>query len=69
MYKLKILSNVVIQIKLYPVILGGVMVIMLATGTKVCGFKPSPEQWIFKGDKNPQHDFLWRGCKAVSPMS
>jgi hypothetical protein len=45
------------------------MVIVLATGTKVRGFKLSRERWIFKGDKNPQHAFLRTGRKAVSPMS
>jgi hypothetical protein len=34
------------------VILDGLPVIVLATGPKVCGFKPSQEQQIFKGDKN-----------------
>jgi hypothetical protein len=35
--------------------------------TKVRGFKPGRERWIFKGDKNPQHDFLRKGSKAVGP--
>jgi hypothetical protein len=26
-------------------------------------------RWIFKGHKNPQRAFLWRGSKAVGPMS
>jgi hypothetical protein len=42
---------------------------MLAIGLKVRGFIPSQGRWIFKGNKNPQHDFLWRGSKAVGPMS
>jgi hypothetical protein len=29
------------------------MVIMLAIGFKVCGFKPGRGQWIFKDDENP----------------
>jgi hypothetical protein len=32
-------------------------------------FKPGRRQWIFKGDKNPQHAFLRIGSKAVGPMS
>jgi hypothetical protein len=35
------------------IVLGGVMSIVLAIGTKVHGFKPSREQWTFKGDKSP----------------
>jgi hypothetical protein len=37
--------------------LGGVVVSMLATGPKGCGFKTRPRRWMFKGDKNPQHTF------------
>jgi hypothetical protein len=51
------------------VVLGGVMVIVLATGPKVRELKPGRRKWIFKGDKNRQHDFLRRGSKAVGPMS
>jgi hypothetical protein len=40
--------------------LGGLVVIVLATGPKVRGLKPGPGRWTFKGDKNPQHDFLQR---------
>jgi hypothetical protein len=39
------------------------VVSVLATGPKVRG------RWIFKGDKNPEHNFLRRGSKAVGPMS
>jgi hypothetical protein len=51
------------------VVLSGVMVIVLAIGPKVCGFKPSQERRIFKGNKNLMHDILWRGSKSVGPMS
>jgi hypothetical protein len=37
--------------------LGGVVVSVLATGPKGCGFKTRLRRWIFKGDKNPQHTF------------
>jgi hypothetical protein len=37
----------------YQVALGGVVVIVFATGTTVRGFKPGGERWIFKDDKNP----------------
>jgi hypothetical protein len=40
--------------------LGGVVVSVLATRPKVCGFKTWPRRWIFKGDK-PQHTFLSDG--------
>jgi hypothetical protein len=35
------------------VVLGGLVVIVLAIGPKVHGFKPGRERWLFKGDKNP----------------
>jgi hypothetical protein len=41
--------------------LGGVVVSVLATGPKVCGFKTQPRRRFFKGDKNPQHTFLSNG--------
>jgi hypothetical protein len=41
--------------------LGGEVVGVLATGPKGCGFKTLPRRWTFKGDKNPQHTFLWDG--------
>jgi hypothetical protein len=41
--------------------LGGVVISVLATGSKGCGFKTRPWRWIFKGDKNPQHTFLSDG--------
>jgi hypothetical protein len=31
---------------------------MLATGPKVRGFDSDRGRWIFKGDKNPEHNFL-----------
>ena len=42
---------------------------VLAFGTQVCGFKPGRSRRIFKGQKNSQHAFLWRGSKAIGPMS
>jgi hypothetical protein len=45
------------------------MVIVLATGPKVRGFKPGRERWNFKGDTKPQHAFLRRESKASGPMS
>jgi hypothetical protein len=51
------------------VVLGGVMVIVLAIGRKVRGFKPGRGQWIFKDDKIPQLVFRRRGSKAVGPMT
>jgi hypothetical protein len=46
-------SSAGFKFKTEETILGGVMVIMLAIGPKVHGFKPSQELLIFKGDKNP----------------
>jgi hypothetical protein len=54
---------------LITVDLGGLVVSVLATGPKVRGFDPDRGRWIFKGDKNPEHNFLRRGSKAVGPMS
>jgi hypothetical protein len=36
--------------------------------SKVCGFKLGQGQWIFKGDKHQEQDFLQKGSKAVSRM-
>jgi hypothetical protein len=44
------------------------VVTVLATGPQVREFEPNRRRWI-KGDKNPQHDFLRRGSKAVGLMS
>jgi hypothetical protein len=41
--------------------LGGAVVSVLATGPKGCGLKPGQGDGYFKGDKNPQHTFLWDG--------
>ena len=47
----------------------GPMVIILATGSEVHGFKPvRGDQWIFLGRKNPEYDFLWKGSKAMGPL-
>jgi hypothetical protein len=44
------------------------MVSVLAFGPNVLEFKPGRGQYIFKGDKNPQHDFLQRGSEAINSM-
>jgi hypothetical protein len=36
----------------------GLVIIVLAIGPKVCGFKHGRGKWIFKGNKNPLHDFF-----------
>jgi hypothetical protein len=41
--------------------LGGVVVSVMVSGPKRCGFKTRPRRWIFKGDKYPQHTFLSDG--------
>jgi hypothetical protein len=45
---------------------GGEVVSVLATGPKGHGLL---KHWIFKGDKNLQHTFLWMGTKAEGPIS
>jgi hypothetical protein len=47
----------------------GLVISMLASGTRVRGFKPGQSRRIFSGEKNPQHTFLRKGSKAVCPMS
>jgi hypothetical protein len=51
------------------VILGGLVVSVFATGPNIRRLKPGQGRWIFKGDKNLQHDFLWRVSKDIGPMS
>jgi hypothetical protein len=46
----------------------GLVVNVLAIRPTICGFKLSRERWIFKSDKNSQHDFIRRGSKAVDPV-
>jgi hypothetical protein len=48
---------VFIKAYLRIVALGGLVVRVLATGPKVRGFDPDRGRWIFKGDKNPEHNF------------
>ena len=48
---------------------GGPVVIILATGSEVGGFKPGRSRWIFSEHQNPEYDFLQKGSKAVSPVS
>jgi hypothetical protein len=40
-------------LSMVQVVLGGIMVIVLAIGSKFRWFKPGRERWIFKGDNNP----------------
>jgi hypothetical protein len=54
---------------IHIVVLGGLVVIALATGPKVSGFKPGRSRWIFKSEKIQQLDFLRKRNKAVGPMS
>jgi hypothetical protein len=44
--------------------LGGVVVSVLATGSKGCGFKTRPKRWIFKGDKIRSTPSSRMGSKA-----
>jgi hypothetical protein len=42
---------------------------VLVTGPKDWRVQTRPGRWIFKGDKNQQHTFLWMESKAGGPMS
>jgi hypothetical protein len=43
------------------------MVTVLAIGPKACEFKPSRRWCIFKGDKNPSHNFFGGEVKPLIP--
>jgi hypothetical protein len=51
----------------YSVALGGVMLIVLAIGPKVHGFRHLEERCILKGAKNPWHDIFRWGVKPSAP--
>jgi hypothetical protein len=53
-----------IYVTIFFVDLGVPVIIVLAVGSKVRGFKPGQWRLIFKGDKNSYHEI-----KAVGPMS
>ena len=36
---------------------------------KFAGSNPAKAVGFLKGDKNPQHAFLWKGSKIIGPMS
>ena len=45
---------------------GGPVVIILATGSEVRGFRPGRGRWIFFSErKHPEYDFLPKGKKAA----
>ena len=48
---------------------GGPVVIILAFGSEVRGFKPGQGWWIFSEHKNPEYDFLQKKIKAIGPVS
>ena len=45
----------------------GPVVIVLATGSEVRGFKPGRGRCIFSERKNPEYDLLRKGSKALIP--
>ena len=47
---------------------GGPVVIILATGSEVRGFKAGRGRWVFPDRKNPEYDFLRKGSKVVGPV-
>ena len=47
---------------------GSPVVVILATGSEVRGFKLGRDRWIFSARKNPEYDFLRKGNKAVGPV-
>ena len=48
---------------------GGPVVIILSSGSEVCGFDPGRGRCIFSEHNNPEYDFLWKGSKAMGPVS
>jgi hypothetical protein len=36
---------------------------------RFAGSEAAEDDGIFKDNRNPKHDYLWRGDKAFSPMS
>ena len=53
----------------FPVDPGDPVVLILASRSEVCGFDPGQGRWIFSEYKNSEYDFLWKGIKAVGPVS
>ena len=54
------------DLRVYP---GGPVVIILTSGSEVRRFDPGRGRWIFSECENPEYDFLWKGSKAVGPVS
>ena len=48
---------------------GGSVVIILASGSEVCGFDSRPGLMDFSERKNPAYDFLWKRSNAVGAVS
>ena len=48
---------------------GGPVVIILATGSEVRGFKPGRDRGIFPERKTPEYDSLRKGSTAIGPVS
>ena len=64
--------GLVVRIKMSCLVLcdqGGPVVIILATGPEVRGFKSGRGSWIFSQRRNPEYDFLRNGSKAVGSVS
>jgi hypothetical protein len=57
------------QINGYMIAIDGLVASVLAIAPKISWFKPSRARRIFKGNKNPLHNFLRRGSNVVGPMS
>ena len=52
-----------------PNFVGGLGVACWPLEPKFAGSNPAEAVGFLRGEKNPQHDFLRRGSKAVGPMS
>ena len=65
--------QVLVQDKIFVfqfyIYLGGPVVIILASGSEVCGFDPGQGRWIFQSVKILSIDFLRMGSKALGPVS
>jgi hypothetical protein len=48
---------------------GGLVVSILATGTRVRGSNLAEAVGFFGHPKNPQYAFLWMGSQIICPMS
>jgi hypothetical protein len=61
-------QNKHIELKALLIAVGSLVVACLPMDTRFAASNPAEDDGIFKGDKNPSHDFLLKGSIAVGPM-